>query len=179
MYVTAHHLFTSLRHRLSSLAVANKSADTVKPPSMFYFAESHNKPLTLNIAFRTLGEKPLYIDFTDGTPASAAIDFARRQDVRVAHAHVSAGGCDQDVEPGRQSRFAARDQRAHAQAQDHVVDLECAFAAAHAVVPRGDQVAHRENLFAHERASTRGPSATASTSATSTKRSSSPLRVPG
>ncbi|KAI9189216.1 hypothetical protein H9P43_000644 [Blastocladiella emersonii ATCC 22665] len=71
-YVTAHHLYTNLRRKLSSLDTTRSgstgavaAAATTKPPSMFYFAEAKDKPLTLNIAFQTLGDAPVFLDFTD------------------------------------------------------------------------------------------------------------------
>ncbi|KNE65124.1 hydroxymethylglutaryl-CoA reductase, degradative [Allomyces macrogynus ATCC 38327] len=68
-YITAHHLYTNLRKKLST--VDAPALLESKPPSMFFFQEAKDRPLTLNIAFQTLGDKPVFLDFTDTAQSSA------------------------------------------------------------------------------------------------------------
>ncbi|KAJ3373792.1 hypothetical protein GGF31_008677 [Allomyces arbusculus] len=68
-YIVAHHLYTNLRKKLST--VDAPSLLESKPPSMFFFQEAKDRPLTLNIAFQTLGDKPVFLDFTDTAQSSA------------------------------------------------------------------------------------------------------------
>ncbi|KAJ3351090.1 hypothetical protein GGF32_004453 [Allomyces javanicus] len=67
-YITAHHLYTNLRKKLST--VDAPALLESKPPSMFFFQEAKDRPLTLNIAFQTLGDKPMFLDFTDTAQSS-------------------------------------------------------------------------------------------------------------
>ncbi|KNE54228.1 hydroxymethylglutaryl-CoA reductase, degradative [Allomyces macrogynus ATCC 38327] len=68
-YITAHHLYTKLRKKLSTVDASALLES--KPPSMFFFQEAKDRPLTLNIAFQTLGDKPVFLDFTDTAQSSA------------------------------------------------------------------------------------------------------------
>ncbi|ORZ32727.1 hypothetical protein BCR44DRAFT_1439805 [Catenaria anguillulae PL171] len=137
-YVTAHHLFTSLRHRLSSLAVANKSANTIKPPSMFYFAESHNKPLTSTLPVQSilLGGK--------------TYEWLMRMFPLVDAIKMSSLGASPD------SLRATNELTRRLKTMSLILNA----------------LLRRLMLWCPEETSTRGPSATASTSVTSTKRSS-------
>ncbi|KAI9141159.1 hypothetical protein BKA69DRAFT_1076460 [Paraphysoderma sedebokerense] len=79
-YIVAHHLYTNIRKRLNGSETANSSS-LPKPPSMFYFQErlpsgSKEKPFSINIAFQTLGPKPVFLDFTespDSNPVYAVL----------------------------------------------------------------------------------------------------------
>ncbi|KAL7753252.1 hypothetical protein RI367_001027 [Sorochytrium milnesiophthora] len=78
-YIHAHHLYTNLHKRIhedEDNDDARRALST--PPSMFYFREKaaapgngDQKPFTLNIAFQSLGDKPVFLDFTDQSDANS------------------------------------------------------------------------------------------------------------